>query len=209
MSKFGGRRSKSSRLKPLIVVVFDDTKTAPAYFKALREQLGRQVNLKLVPARDDGAEAEATIDLAVVEVPRDDPDAPTTVWALVDLEGKRDSQRISALRTRAKDGGVHLALSQPCFEVWVLLHFKKTGRPFDNCGEVVAEVKPAWDGAGLPPFPQKKAQADYSLIVDRIPAAIANAKSMSPGQEGCWTEVGTVVEAIRTLLANGGPAAGT
>src|SRR3546814_12188831 len=34
-----------------------------------------------------------------------------------------------------------LAISNPCFEVWVLLHFERSARPFANCQEVIRSLK--------------------------------------------------------------------
>lgn len=36
---------------------------------------------------------------------------------------------------------MRLAISNPCFEYWILLHFKSTDRVFADCDEVIRELK--------------------------------------------------------------------
>ena len=31
--------------------------------------------------------------------------------------------------------------NNPCFEIWILLHFNRTGRLFGNCNQVVVEIQ--------------------------------------------------------------------
>lgn len=38
----------------------------------------------------------------------------------------------------AKDNGIKVALSSPCFEFWYLLHFAYTSRDFASCSEVIS-----------------------------------------------------------------------
>ncbi len=40
----------------------------------------------------------------------------------------------------AEGAGVIVLENNPCFEIWLLLHFVSTGKLFNNCSEVVNEL---------------------------------------------------------------------
>jgi len=36
---------------------------------------------------------------------------------------------------------MHEVVSIPCFELWVLLHFERTDRPFQRCADVIGQIR--------------------------------------------------------------------
>jgi hypothetical protein len=48
------------------------------------------------------------------------------VWCVLDTE--LDPELATSLVQEAKGGGVHVALSTPCFEVWLILHHRASAR---------------------------------------------------------------------------------
>jgi len=44
----------------------------------------------------------------------------------------------------ARGHGVNLAISNPAFEFWFLLHFTPTARPFENAQTLIQELKQHW-----------------------------------------------------------------
>src|SRR3546814_11877296 len=74
-------------------------------------------------------------------------DGVDEVWCVVDREAaaaRKDCLRACALAKTAKPRKgqqFELAISNPCFEVWVLLHFERSARPFANCQEVIRSLK--------------------------------------------------------------------
>lgn len=114
--------------KKRVVVVCEGEKTEPMY-------------LKLVNARSEAA----LIELVVVDEPSTapkqlveracrekkvaekkarqtkDPNAKIDeLWCALDVD---EHLLIKEARQQAKDNGIHLAISNPCIEVWLLLHF--------------------------------------------------------------------------------------
>ena len=43
------------------------------------------------------------------------------VWCVFDSD---DHPGIPAAKQQARDNGINLAISNPCFEIWILLHFQ-------------------------------------------------------------------------------------
>jgi hypothetical protein len=66
--------------------------------------------------------AVALRDAAAVEARRaGDPNlAYDDVWCVFDVD---THPRLTAARAAATEAGIHLAISNPCFELWLLLHF--------------------------------------------------------------------------------------
>lgn len=63
------------------------------------------------------------------------------------------------------------AISVPCFELWVLLHFVQTDAPFENCAAVIARIRN--------PHLRGYEKADDKIareLMARIDAALANGR---------------------------------
>jgi len=187
--RYGAKRSVGGR-SPIafVYVVCDDRKTASKYFeKAITFKLGER-QLKALPADSHGKTGEAVIEQASRR--KDEADERDIVWALVDLEMKPNSKTLKQKFSRqAKKAKVKLALSQPCFEVWILSHLVYTGQSFANCGAVLSAVKNQWKAAFGHEFPDNKAHADYQKLSDQVHNAVANARKQNPQKAQSWTDI--------------------
>jgi hypothetical protein len=63
-----------------------------------------------------------------------------SVWIAFDRNGNTLEQIDSTTR-EAQRQNINVAFSQPCFEIWLLLHFAYSTREFDACKEVMAALK--------------------------------------------------------------------
>jgi hypothetical protein len=66
------------------------------------------------------------------------------VYALMDMDKIIDENKTAEYRqakVTAENIGVIVLENNPCFEIWILLHFNKTGRLFGNCDQVVVEIQ--------------------------------------------------------------------
>lgn len=189
-SRYGAGRPPARRHPAeFIYIVCDDSATAPAYFEnAITDELGER-RLQIRKATHYGATGEDVIEQAG-KIQSNEADSGDVVWAIIDLEMATTSDAlITTHGSLAARHNVNIAHSQPCFEVWILVHFASTGESFANCKAVLDRVKAEWKQAFGQEFPNKKAQADYRKLRGRITQAIANArKHKSPGSQS-WTEV--------------------
>jgi hypothetical protein len=53
-------------------------------------------------------------------------------WCVFDVEWPRNHPDLKDAVEQARQGGVELAISNPCFELWLILHFQDNGRWLDN-----------------------------------------------------------------------------
>lgn len=202
--RYGHRPVKTRTPLPVVVIVCDDKATAPAYFGLLKREVRQYVTVRVVPAPCEGASPDAVVAQAIREKATlaDSPDdeARDAVWVLLDLEGDANRrQQTEAARKKAAQGGVKVALSIPCYEVWTLLHLEDIGQLFNSCGEVVSRVKRLWQqrfGEEL----GSKARADYSKIIPLRHEAARRAESHWNNNAPSRTEVFRVIQQIDACL---------
>jgi hypothetical protein len=66
------------------------------------------------------------------------------VYALIDMDQvfrNRQESEYKVDKKKAEDLGIIVLENNPCFEIWLLLHFLKTGRAFLRCDEVERELQ--------------------------------------------------------------------
>jgi len=64
-------------------------------------------------------------------------------YAVFDTDFGKEMQ-IEEARSLAKKNGIKLALSNPCFEVWLMLHFRFSTKGYYSNEEVNAEISKIW-----------------------------------------------------------------
>lgn len=89
-------------------------------------------------------------------------------------------------------------ISNPCFEVWYLFHFSNSSKPFHKKGSKTASQQVKSD-AGTLLNTYGKNKNDISILYDKLPTAIENAKLIAKqGHENPYTNVYKIVESIIT-----------
>ncbi len=188
-----------------MVVVCDDTKTAVAYFTALKHEIKAKLTLEVVAAPCHGATPDNVIKEAINRAKAlfggtsDGEDGGDAVWVLIDLEKEIEKQEQTK---KAKECGekenIKVALSNPCYEVWTLSHLVDTGEAFHDCQAVVQRIKKEWKSRFGADFGGKKAKADYGKIIPLRSDAIKRCRKHY-SHDPSWTEVYELVEYIQKL----------
>lgn len=201
-------RKKASR-KPYerILIVCEGEKTELLYFTALRRALGLHPANVVIADKKRGLDPASLVAYALEELKKDpdfnhlycvfDQDKHTTYEAALD--------RIRALKPK---GGAHIhaITSIPCFEVWLLLHFEYTTKPFQapagesNCALVLAELR---KGDRLPGY-EKGGRYIFAGIAERLATAVHNARKLDEHHTGIGTDnpstkVYVLVEKLQSL----------
>lgn len=195
------RRFDHRPVRPTVFIVTDDSRTAPAYFKALANHVRSRATVKV----EQPASSKTTA-LHVLEKAKKlaktvaDFDAHDSVWALIDLEGEQARRDMATNACRSLPENVKVALSDPCFEVWTLAHLIDTGQRFQDCHAVNACLQHAWWEHFQQAFPNKKAQADYPRLMPFLAEARERAarrtQKLFDQRAGSWTEIHLVVADI-------------
>ncbi len=53
-------------------------------------------------------------------------------WCVFDVEWPRNHPGLKEAIEQARQNGIQLAVSNPCFELWLILHFQEQGAWLDN-----------------------------------------------------------------------------
>ena len=200
--RYGKRRTRFRPILPVIVIVCDDAKTAVSYFNLLKRQVKATLTLRVERNPSDRATAADIIECATNHLSKLRGEASAgddnhdSVWALIDLE--EDNARRQQAQDAKEEGeraGIRVVLSDPCYEMWTLLHLIDTGGTFDNCGAVLARITIEWQKKFGQPF-GRKAQADYSKIMTEMAEAAKRAKIHRERDDPSWTEVYLLIEEV-------------
>ena len=100
------------------------------------------------------------------------------VWLVYDLEKPNakdrhdQSQKVKDKITGKDYANFHLALSDPSFEFWYVLHFDKTTKDFTGADEVIKHLKKHWSDYKKGIMSEK----EFESILTKTQTAIANAE---------------------------------
>lgn len=125
------RRAPTRAPLPLLLVVCEGEVTEPQYVRGFAKAQGANtVRLHVAaPGGDPRALVERAAELRDDAAGRaaregDENLAYDEVWCVFDVD---DHARLQAARELAQRTGIGLAVSNPCFELWLLLHFRDQG----------------------------------------------------------------------------------
>ena len=104
-----------------------------------------------------------------------DHDEGDKMFAVFDTDFSKTKQ-IEEARTLAQKNNIELILSNPCFEIWILLHFRLSTHSFGSNREVLNELINRW------PKYQKNIES-FEDIFDRLEIAIENSKKLNQFHE--------------------------
>ena len=210
-----GRKHRRRERGRRLLLACNGAVTEPEYFKELATELGL-AGLVVVDSRDRGKDPRTLVagaakrrnrDLAEARAERFDPFAE--VWAVTDT----DEFDVEKAQRLADEEGVRLALSNPCFEVWLVDH---VGVCPPSCSSTRIAERAAFDRGVIAPAGSRRtseARAKHLAIRDiaeKLPAALENAarhnteekrlaRSNNPGNVGryaVWTDVPDVVRSM-------------
>lgn len=127
------RRAPSRKIGKTVLIVCEDEKSSPDYFKKLTRKLElKPVNVEIC-GKECGSDPKSVVNYAqqrkndAVNSPvRDSYDV---VFCVVDVD-KHKPDSLNAAIQKARDNDIKLIISNPCFEYWYILHFEKTGSKY-------------------------------------------------------------------------------
>jgi hypothetical protein len=199
------------RLARRVLIACEGQATERGYFEAIRRQLHMPPAVVGVLPQHGGAPRRLVQALLKARDQRRaegsfDPDAGDTLWAVFDGDEHRraDPRGWREALALAEAEGVRLAVSNPCFELWYLLHFQDQFAPLD-CAAALQALK-----RHLPRY-TKNATLYPEPLATRTAIAIARAKrlearAIASGDPAHANPGSGVFHLVAHLLALGRPA---
>lgn len=122
------RRGPTREPKRRILIVCEGEETERGYFKAFQHEV-RNPRVHVAVARETGA--PATVVQIAMRLKREAEDEARAqrdenlrwdeVWGVFDVD---EHPNLEATQNLARENGISVAISNPCFELWALLHFQ-------------------------------------------------------------------------------------
>jgi len=108
------------------------------------------------------------------------------------------SKKLSAMAREATTAGFRLAVSNPCFEVWLLFHVSDSIPDTDKCAEIEAALRAGLGGS------YNKTNLDAERFRPFVRLASSRAQAADPAPRGRWpSRPGShVYRIMRQLLAD-------
>lgn len=198
-----GRRPPTRDGLPRVLLLCEAARTEPGYFRALV----RDLNLPNVAVRTPkkGQWGPRGITTAAEQQIERDSEIDE-VWCVLDHD-ERDSE-VNAFHAwlarqpsdESHSPKVRAAISIPCFEYWLLLHFTFTTKSFRGvpggpsaCEQVIRDLDSHLDHY------RKADPATYDRCRDRLSTAIRHAKHGSQSERSSSTRVWELVERLQEL----------
>lgn len=195
------RRGPVRDPKIRLVIICEGENTEPQYLKDFARHVGNPlVEIEVV----GGAGVPMTLVDRAIEarrrlLRRDGYQNGDMVWAVFDRD---EHPQVADARARAAANHVHVAYSNPCFELWLILHFEDFDAP-DDRHQVQYKL------AGIDRAYDAKASkiVDFNLLAQRFEAAVTRARRIRQRRidEGdAWGAPYTDVDCMMTLIHRNG-----
>jgi len=140
------RREGSKEPRKSILIVSEGSKTEPIYFNSLKNKLRlAMVDVEIV---GEGAAAITVVNRAIelrgerrrVAKTSVGRSAYDVVYCVIDVEAPK-AESLSRAVNKAEGNKLEVILSNPCFEYWYILHFRKTSAPFGTSQEAKSALR--------------------------------------------------------------------
>ncbi|TKJ34124.1 MAG: hypothetical protein CEE38_18845 [Planctomycetes bacterium B3_Pla] len=140
------RREGSKEPRKSVLIVSEGSKTEPIYFNSLKSTLRlAMVEVEIV---GEGA-APITVVNRAIELREERKRIATrsltkaaydVVYCVIDVEAPK-AESLPRAVNKARDNKLEVVLSNPCFEYWYILHFRKTSAPFHTSQDVKSALR--------------------------------------------------------------------
>ena len=187
--KIERRGSRPRRSKPVILIVTEGEKSEPKYFAHFRTRQNN-IEVRVVPNSRNGSKTDyASLIRKAIKICKDDGLSPSigdSVWIIADADVNyqaadavnKKNAALSEARKKAGNESFKLILSNPCFELWYLLHLRYTTAHFSDYDA----VRKALEQAGVTDY--EKHNDLYERLVSYTSEAIDRSKRLEKFHTG-------------------------
>ncbi len=163
-----------------VLIVTEGEKTEPLYLAAVCDHFGlSQANIEIDPNSDSSPTSVVAHSKKIIGENITDP--YDRVYCVIDRDTHADFQKaqdqITAFNNRNKNTKIHLIVSAPCFEYWILLHFIYTTKSFGTsgdspCQELISDELKKY----IIDYEKGNASIMVDLVANQLGTALANAQ---------------------------------
>ncbi|MEZ5471371.1 MAG: RloB family protein [Marinicella sp.] len=209
------RRISGIRKPDLIVIAFEGKNTEPQYFESYKEQildqLNSQLKLKILNGRKSHQSSPTDVINELDEFKKEfSLNAGDELCAVIDRDKQSWSEKqLSDVAKKCDQKKYLLALSNPCFELWLILHHidvsnlsdEKKEQILENKNEHMKKLIRSHVGSYNP------SKLNFDDFKEGISLAVERAEKLDLGNKGRWpnkigTRVYLIVKKIQNIIDN-------
>ena len=134
-SRRPSRGGPKQALRPQVIVVTEGEKTEPQYIK----EFARIHQAPNVRVEGTGVDPQGVVEKAIALKRSLGRGARTHIWAVFDRD---EHLRFEEALQLAQRNGICVAVSNPCFELWAVFHYRDHAAPIDrhDCQRLLARL---------------------------------------------------------------------
>ncbi len=175
------RRISVRQPRKTIVIFCEGERTEPEYLEALKRQpwVRDTAAVDLRVERRRGGNDPSTLVRRAVRArlkALEEMDEIDEFWCVFDVEWPENHAGLEEAVVAAKQQGVHLAISNPCFELWLILHFKEHRCWLEN--DRARRIRRGLDGSG-----------DKGIDADRYMPCVRTKRQCGPSPSSSSTSM--------------------
>ncbi|MCC3421164.1 MAG: RloB domain-containing protein [Microcoleus sp. PH2017_29_MFU_D_A] len=188
-------RQQDRRDAKLFIVATEGKETEKQYFRIFNSS---RIKIEILATTEDGKSSpEYVLERLDIFKERYDLNEDDMLWLVSDVD-RWGQKKLSSVCSQARQKGYNLAISNPCFEVWLTLHFEDINpqdRTCDNFKGRLRTILGSYNGSNL----------DLSTYKPNTENAVNRAKNLHPSVQQDWpptlgTHVYRLVEILRDSL---------
>jgi hypothetical protein len=185
------RYSKPRKEKSKIIISTEDKISSPNYFEAVKKffKIVTQ-DVKIVITRPKGENGKSS-PKHVYKRAEENTEEGDTVYIVVDKDDHKDFDKVK--NDTLKKENWHFIPSIPCFEYWLLLHYKQTDREFTSSSVTKELSKLIKADKNI----KYEKNIDMSIFMDKIDTAVLNSKNCKENNNPS-TKVHEVIEKLQS-----------
>jgi hypothetical protein len=188
-------RQSNQRDAKLFIIATEGRVTEKQYFEMFHST---RIKIEVLTTGDDGKSAPEFVLKRLDEFnERYDLGEDDMLWLVFDVD-RWGVKKLSVVCREAIQKGYFLAISNPCFEVWLYLHFDDLDAQDRTCRDFESRLKTSLGS-------YNKSNLDSSLYKSKVKEAINRGKLLHPNLQHQWppsigTHVHRLVEVILQSL---------
>jgi hypothetical protein len=169
-------RSYNVRDARLFIIATEGAKTEKSYFESFGNP---RLKVEVVAAGADNKSAPEYVMERLDEFAQKyDLNVDDSLWLVLDVDRWGD-EKLSTVCRQAKQKKYQLAISNPCFEAWLCLHFGDLDPTDITCKDFKKRLRSILGG-------YNSSNLDAALFADKIVEAIERAKELHPNISENW-----------------------
>lgn len=184
-------RQQDRRDAKLFIVATEGKETEKQYFRIFNSS---RIKVEILATTEDGKSSpEYVLERLDIFKERYDLDEDDMLWLVSDVD-RWGAKKLSSVCSQARQKGYNLAISNPCFEVWLTLHFEELNTQDRTCDNFKARLRTilgSYNGSNL----------DISAYKQNIENAVNRAKNLHQISRQDWPPtLGTHVYRLVEIL---------